>query len=395
MTTQNRDIPSISVAESAGHIRSFYCILGHERYGVTELRALGVGPPMVAYADDMDSFVNLAMQQDRTSAHVYAGIQPRPPGMFEMAPNEWRIATGGRKANVAHASDIEFITALALDIDAARRQDHPASDDEVNRCLDLGRRILGLPGFTGASALALSGNGAYVLAPLVAMEVDGDVAAKFKAFEKHVIASVSPLPHGLRIDPMSDLPRIIRVIGTFNGKGSHAEGRPHRRSCMLLEPIVPGGRSQFLTEQIAQTSASHALTLQAPDPTPASLLRGDLSEFELCEFVRWIEREAEAIPEPAWHEFLVQCAWLEGGDGLAHRLSSVDKVRYDRHQTQARLDRIRQTGYRPRQCHKLPFFTCSRFRSCPARRPIELATIRFAMEEDSNTGERTPQNPGG
>lgn len=82
------------------------------------------------------------------------------------------------------------------------------------------------------------------------------------------------------------------------------------------------------------------------------------------------------IPEPAWMDFLVQCAWLDGGDELAHRISRHDAQRYSHGETQARLERIRRAGYRPKRCRHLSgengLFECPRIHGCPVRRPIDL-----------------------
>ena len=155
-------IPTITAEDGARHAHVFYHLLGHEPFGVTELRALGRGKPVVAYADNAEAFVRLAMQQDRNGAHVYAGLQPRPCALFECAPNAWRPARGRKEANVARAADIEYVTMFGMDIDVdddTGCRQRPASVEELDASLQLARRILEQPGFAGAAAVSMSGNG--------------------------------------------------------------------------------------------------------------------------------------------------------------------------------------------------------------------------------------------
>ncbi len=387
MSDARIEIPSITEKDGREHARAMYLLLGHELCGLTELRALGNRGPWVAYVDNAESFVDLAFERNRVGDHVYVGLQPRPVEPFGTMLNTWRPARGGADGNVARANDIEFVTAVALDIDvdtSVRRDGRPASNEELEACVEVAQSVLKLEGFVGTAAVALSGNGVYVINPITPVEIDSDTASALKAMERHWIAEVGPLPQGARIDPIMDLPRIIRVIGTVNYKGTPGDGRPHRRSCFLALPVI-GGRQNLLAEQLRYVSASDDHTDRQETRAELRLARGDMNQFEACEFVKWIGRNAAAIPEPAWMDFLTQCGWLEGGDEVAHRLSERDPARYTRHETQARLDRIRRTGYRPKPCSDLSGsvrgrFDCRRFRMCPATRPIELAARRYEME---------------
>jgi hypothetical protein len=194
-----------------------------------------------------------------------------------------------------------------------------------------------------------------------------------KVLEQRWIAQAGPLPTGVRIDPIMDLARIIRVIGTINWKGTVIEGRPHRRSCFIALPML-GGRQQLVAEQLRNTGVP---LVGNNEKKINPMVRGDLGQFQECEFVKWIHGEAANIPEPAWMDFLTQCAWLEGGDEVAHRLSELDTRRYSHRETQSRLDRIRRVGYRPKHCHRLVgaagFFECPCMQACSASRPVELA----------------------
>jgi hypothetical protein len=377
MREKEMHIPVVGEDEGRQHARLMYELLGHELCGITELRALGEHGPWVAYADNAASFVDLAMERNRRGDHVYVGLQPRPTTMGQLAWNAWQPARGGGDGNVARGTDIEYLSAVALDIDVStppRSAGHPASEDELGTCVQVARHILRVDGFVGTAAVALSGNGAYVLNPVAPFPVKPGTNAALKAMERRWVAEVGPLPRGVRIDPIMDLPRIIRVIGTVNFKGTPAPDRPHRRSRFLTLPAI-GGRQNLISEQVCQESAFRAKP--SVSRSAMNMHHGDLERFEACGFVQWILRDAPRIPEPAWMDFLIQCAWLDGGDKLAHRISQRDAQRYSQEETQARLERIRRAGYRPRRCRDLAgangAFVCPRIRDCPAHRPIDLA----------------------
>jgi hypothetical protein len=379
MRDEDTYISDIGEDEGRRHARLMYELLGHELCGITELRALGEYGPWVAFTDNAASFVDLAMERNRRGDHVYVGLQPRPTRMGKLAWNTWQPARGGRAGNVARAKDIEYVTNIALDIDVStpqRTAGHPASGDELCVCVDVARRFLTAEGFAGTAAVALSGNGVYVLNPITPVHVEAATSAVLKATERRWIAEVGPLPPGVRIDPIMDLPRIIRVIGTVNFKGTPSHDRPHRRSHFLTLPAI-GGRQNLILEHLRQVSAG-PVTPPAAYST-AEKAHGDIKRFEGCEFVRWIARDAPDIPEPAWMDFLMQCAWLEGGDELAHRISRRDMHRYNSEETQSRLKRIRRKRYRPKHCRHLSgadgLFICPRMRECGAQRPIDLAIL--------------------
>ena len=96
-------------------IRKHLQLLGHEGLGITELRVFDP-VPLVAYVDNEDDAVRLAMEMEGRTTGVYVGVQPRPLDLFDKAPNCWRHASRS-KHNCATDGDIEFITTVFFDID--------------------------------------------------------------------------------------------------------------------------------------------------------------------------------------------------------------------------------------------------------------------------------------
>ena len=86
-------------------------LLGHEGFGVTELRIFG-NRPMVAYVDNIEDVIKLAGAMDGKVAGIYVGVQPRSVDFFDRAPNCWVPAVGGTNSNCACDKDIEYITFL-------------------------------------------------------------------------------------------------------------------------------------------------------------------------------------------------------------------------------------------------------------------------------------------
>ena len=66
-------------------VRMHINLLGHKDLGVTELRVFDP-VAQVAYADDTDNVVQLAMQMDGKTTGIYVGVQPRPLRLYDFAP---------------------------------------------------------------------------------------------------------------------------------------------------------------------------------------------------------------------------------------------------------------------------------------------------------------------
>ena len=73
-----------ALAIQYGHRR----LLGHDGYGVTELRTFDP-KPLVAYTDNDEVTVLLALERNGSTSGIYIGVQPRPLELFDKAPNSW------------------------------------------------------------------------------------------------------------------------------------------------------------------------------------------------------------------------------------------------------------------------------------------------------------------
>jgi len=356
-------------------------ILGHEGYGVTEFRTLGLLAPMVAYTDNDDDAVRLCLEKDGKT-NIYIGAQPRPAHEFDLAPNRWVPARGGSSGNCARDDDIEYVTTLAWDLDVGSRQrqmGHPASDEELERTLFAARLLSQHEGLTLCSAIVCTGNGHQLWAPVIPISVDGpQVALQFKRLCEQIAAEVAGKVDGVRIDPIYNLSRVARVAGTWNLKGQPLPDRPHRRACFVMEP--PLGRSLALHYMLRNIEVNQVEENHRGLPTG---LKCDLARIEECEFIQWCRRHANEVSEPAWFALISNLAPLDAGFELIHAISALDGGRYDYADTQRLVERVLREGYKPASCKTImspgmvrlgrEVFRCSRIGNCPARAPMYMA----------------------
>lgn len=384
-------------------IRAHMALLGHEGLGVTELRVFDPFP-QVAYADRVDAVVRLCRQMDGRATGVYVGVQARPAHLFDLAPNRWVRAGGGPTGNCARDEDIEWISALFFDIDVVsplHQKGHPASEDELEETLRAAECLARQDGLALGRAVCCSGNGHYVLAPVVPIAVDSEhIARKFRCFCQRLADIVTGQVPGARIDPVYNVSRVMRVMGTLNRKGKPLPDRPHRRAHFVTEPMP--ARSMALHHMILNTEVDQVGQTDGDLPPG---LKCSLAAIEKCEFIQWCRRNARGVSEPQWFALITNLAHLEGGIDLIHQISALDPLRYDRAHTQHVIDRVLDEGYKPVNCRTIMSpamvqpgrgaFYCSRVLRCPAGAPMYLAASgAFPTEEGAiPMNERTGNKP--
>jgi hypothetical protein len=231
-------------------------------------------------------------------------------------------------------------------------------------------------GLALASTICRSGNGHYVLTPITPIPVFGEEESlKFRIFCQRLAQEVSGKVTGAKIDPVFNLSRVMRVIGTLNKKGHPLPGRPHRRAHFVTEPIP--AQSVALHHMILNTEIS-----DTPKRAEASggTIRCNLQKIEDCEFIKWCRRYPTRVSEPQWFAMITNLVRLEGGAQLAHEISRLDSVRYNYRQTQRLIERIICEGYKATTCATLETigFTCERRKDCHANAPMYLTDL-FAV----------------
>ena len=169
-------------------------LLGHQDLGPTEFLVFAPAP-LVAYVDNEDDAVRLCLEMEGKTSGIYVGVQPRPAHLFDLAPNRWVRARAGKNGNCARDIDIEYATAMFLDIDIVseeRAKGHPASEEELLQSLYAAQLLCREAGLALSSTICCSGNGHFLLAPLVPIPINcDDVGVKFKCFCRQ-LADSSP-----------------------------------------------------------------------------------------------------------------------------------------------------------------------------------------------------------
>ncbi|MHC4116885.1 MAG: hypothetical protein ACYSWO_05195 [Planctomycetota bacterium] len=350
-------------------------LLGHSAYGVTELRTFEPRP-LVAYADNEKDIARLAMKLDGKVSGIYIGVQPRPLDLFDKAPNCWKPAYSSPESNCACDSDIEYITACFFDIDVVSQQrthGHPASEEELQQSLQAATLLSREDGLALSSSVCCSGNGHYVLAPIVPVPVDGaEVAEKFRHFCRQLAQKTADQVTGVKIDPVYNLSRVMRLMGTVNGKGHAVHGRPHRRARFVAEPTR--AKSMALHHMILNTEIAapvNAIGVQADE------IKCDLTKIDSCEFIKWCRKHPTNVSEPQWFAMITNLAHLKGGPELIHEISHLDMFRYDHQQTQRLIERVQSRGYSPTNCKTIRDngFYCPKLGQCQARAPMYLGRL--------------------
>lgn len=369
--------------QSDFYIRKHLQLLGHRGLGVTELRTFDP-TPLVAYVDNANAAVRLCSEIDGKASGIYVGGQPRPTFLYDYAPNCWRCAKARPYKNCACDDDIEYITTCFWDLDVVsetRKLGYPASDKELQQSLHAARLLSREEGLALSSAICCSGNGNYVLNPIVPMPVDSDeVATKFKCFCQMTAEKISGQVSGVKLDSVYNLSRVMRLMGTLNGKGQSVPGRPHRRAHFVIEAMP--GRSMALHHMILNTEVRQSG--KSVERLPQSI-KCNLQKLEECEFIQWCRKNSQFVSEPLWFGLITNLVYLKGGTDLIHKISLLDKQRYDCRDTEQIIRRVIEAGYNPILCKTLVGeatispgrgrFNCSKIQKCPAKAPMYLATL--------------------
>ena len=249
----------------------------------------------------------------------------------------------------------------------------PATEEELQQSLQAALLLSRENGLALSSTICCSGNGHYVLAPIVPVPVDGDdIGEKFRYFCYQLAERIASQVSGIKIDPVYNLSRVMRLVGTVNGKGQPSEERPHRRAHFVTEPIPAKSMAlhymMLNTEIIVPTSRTTA----RPDNN-----RRDLTKIESCEFIKWCRKKPMDVSEPQWFAMITNLAHLDGGPRLIHEISSLDMFRYDHQQTQRLIERVQGRGYSPANCKTIRNngFYCAKFGQCQVRAPMYLTRL--------------------
>jgi len=202
-------------------VRRFYKFLGHEKE--TEVRILfKVGDPRMFHVKSEREFVEKCKAYNGLG-NVYAGLNERQPGG-------------------TNASDVISISTIPIDIDSSRDdpKENPATEEELKLAEEAKDKIISdmiNSGFKNPLS-NFTGNGFqlfYKIPKIVLTEKNRhETESKMQLLQKRLIDEYSK---NCQIDNIGDLPRVVRIPGTMNIKGTVKENRPHRLAKIINEKI--------------------------------------------------------------------------------------------------------------------------------------------------------------
>jgi len=209
-------------------IRYFYNLLNHSNQ--TEIRLINPinkDDVFSIFVNSENEFISNCIEQNKEYL-VYAGV------------NE-------RKLNCRFGKDVISVSTIFLDIDAVREETlhkEPATTEELLGAWKITKEILEFfekHNFQKPSVV-MSGNGYQLFCKIPKIELTDEnrniIGGKIVSFNKMIQAKWNK-PNLKYVDATNDLPRIAKVTGTWNRKGTNTIERPHRLAKFLYKNNTP------------------------------------------------------------------------------------------------------------------------------------------------------------
>lgn len=276
---------------------------------------------------------------------------------------------------------------LALDIDLATGV-HSAKNLPENE--EQALKLLGEAGLPEPTLIVHSGGGIYPIwqfeQPLL-LKTSEDrrrVERLWSAWNEQ--ARVVWERHGLKLDTIAELARVLRVPGTFNPKTKPAkpvqilDGASGRTWTLeQMEGVVAARIAE--SSDSSSRSGGHALAdalrqeMISGDEDASKSAAGALAMVTACSFLRSCDEASERLTEPQWKDAADILAHIPQGQRYFHLMSARDP-RYVYREAQDKLDHA--SKYRPKLCQTIAA-TNSECGGClfregmVIRTPVELA----------------------
>ena len=229
-------------------VRSFYLYLGHHPEEWTEIRAIEWTPDAKGqiertWVNNEKDFIEFCRKWNQ-KRHIYAGVNPRNK-------------QGGT------TQDVSRVTGIPFDIDSQRKkgcEKDAATDQEVTEAYKQLEQMLKLIKEKGYNEpyIDFSGNGFRII-----QKVDMPITDHKKAEKKLKAYFMEYKNHIPILDSIFDIPRIIKVPGTWSIKGQNTEERPHRMA--KIRNIGPTEPDQNLKQHILNINIQNIETEETPE----------------------------------------------------------------------------------------------------------------------------------
>lgn len=253
-------------------VRRFYRWLRHQPDEYTEIRAIqwlrdGKGVSNQYFVDDEEEFVEICRMWNG-ERNVYAGINPR-------------------KRKSGKAGDVARVTGIPFDVDPPSPDGEAATEAEREVARERKDQLIKWiksQGW-GEPYVDFSGNGYRVALPVdIDFEDHKKMNGQLKMFFDQVKAEFPFLEN------ITDLPRIIKVPGTWSIKGDDTPERPHRQSYIV----------QLGDDQPNPRLTSHITNLEVAGETSTSGKTGPVAKLSKAKF----EKKRIERLRPCFRRFL-------------------------------------------------------------------------------------------
>ncbi|MCQ2420890.1 MAG: DUF3987 domain-containing protein [Clostridia bacterium] len=294
------------------------------------------------------------------SCNTYFGINPR-------AKNLGSYLRGKRE-------DISCVIGAYVDFDikggAHKEENLPESGDALMAFL----ATLPKP----PTAIVNSGNGYHVYWLFkeifyISNEADRDYSEKVVKGWESYIKEKAFREYGWKFDSVSDLPRMLRAVGTINHKTAE------RPICNVIsfteERYSPSDFDEYASAHSGKKSTGTT-------ETDGFALMGTGSGRELiekCTFLQHCRDDAETLPEPEWYAALTNLAQTADGEALAHEISSPYPG-YTHEETQRKYVHAAQEN-KPVTCEYIKKHLCFNCgKDCGVKTPVTLVHTEKRQE---------------
>ena len=284
--------------------------------------------------------------------NTYFGVNPRVKNLGEHL----------RGSNKDIAAVIGTYTDFDIKGDAHKEKNLPETKEELMAFL------MSLPKVP--TAIVESGNGIHTYwlfdeIYYIRNESDRVYAERILKEWESFVKEEAFREYGWKFDSVSDLPRMLRAVGTLNHKTAE---RPLCEVVSFTEDrFSPSDFDEYASAQSPKKSAG-------PKETDGFALMGTGSGRELiekCAFLQHCRDDAENLPEPVWYAAITNLAQTADGESVIHEISSPYPG-YTHAETQRKYIHAAQEN-KPVTCEYIKNqlrFNCGR--DCSVKTPVTL-----------------------
>ena len=179
--------------------------------------------------------------------------------------------------------------------------------------------------------------------------------------------------HGWKFDSVSDLPRMLRAVGTVNHKTAE------RPLCKVVSFTEVGYEPSDFEEYASAQSAKKTAGTNEKDGFALMGTGSGRELIEKCVFLQHCRDNAESLPEPVWYAAITNLAQTADGESVVHEISSP-YPRYTHEETQRKYIHAAQEN-KPVTCRFIKEqlgFDCGR--NCGVKAPVTLVHRKKQQE---------------